>query len=267
MLADKDIIVAARKLDAAERTRKQIRMLSLEYPGLDMPGAYAIQNAWVDIKVAAGRVIKGHKIGLTSKAMQNALNIDMPDSGVLFDDMFFQDAGDVPTKRFIETRVEAELAFVLKLKLSGPNCTVFDVLNATDYVTPALEILDTRILRVDPETKATRTVFDTISDNAANAGIVLGGRAFKPGDTDMRWVGSIVSRNGKVEETGLAAGVLNNPAMGIAWLADRMHEYGKVLEPGQVVLAGSFIRPIEARKGDTIVADYGPWGTVSCYFA
>ncbi len=242
-------------------------MLSLQYPGLDMPGAYAIQNAWVDIKVAAGRVIKGHKIGLTSKAMQNALNIDMPDSGVLFDDMFFQDASDIPTKRFIETRVEAELAFVLKSKLSGPNCTLFDVLNATDYVTPALEILDTRILRVDPETKATRTVFDTISDNAANAGIVLGGRAFKPGDTDMRWVGSIVSRNGKVEETGLAAGVLNNPAMGIAWLADRMHEYGKALEPGQVVLAGSFIRPIEARKGDTIVADYGPWGTVSCYFA
>ncbi|MGE3247259.1 MAG: 2-oxo-hept-4-ene-1,7-dioate hydratase [Beijerinckiaceae bacterium] len=267
MLSQTEIRAAAAKLDEAERSRRQIRMLSLDHPSLDMAGAYAIQSAWVDIKLAAGRTIKGHKIGLTSKAMQNALNIDMPDSGVLFDDMFFQDAGDVPTDRFIETRIEAELAFVLKSRLQGPGCTIFDVLNATDYVTPALEILDTRILRVDPETKKTRSVFDTISDNAANAGLVLGGRAFRPGETDMRWVGAIVSRNGKVEETGLAAGVLNNPAMGIAWLADRMAAYGKALEPGQVVLAGSFIRPIEARKGDTIVADYGPWGTVSCYFA
>ncbi|MDP4593374.1 MAG: 2-oxo-hepta-3-ene-1,7-dioic acid hydratase [Beijerinckiaceae bacterium] len=267
MLSDKNIQIAARKLDAAERTRKQIGILSLEYPALDMASAYAIQQAWVDIKIAAGRSVWGHKIGLTSKAMQNALNIDMPDSGVLFDDMFFQDAGDIPSSRFIETRIEAELAFILKSRLSGPNCSIFDVLNATDYVTPALEILDTRIVRVDPETKATRTVFDTISDNAANAGIVLGGRAMRPQDTDLRWVGSIVSRNGKVEETGLAGGVLNNPAMGIAWLAARMSEYGKALEPGQVVLAGSFIRPIEARKGDTIFADYGPWGTVSCYFA
>lgn len=267
MISDSEIQLAARKLDAAERTRKQIGILSLENPGLDMEGAYAIQQAWVDIKLEGGRAIWGHKIGLTSKAMQNALNIDMPDSGVLFDDMFFQDAGDIPTDRFIETRIEAELAFVLKSRLSGPNCTIFDVLNATDYVTPALEILDTRIMRVDPETKKTRKVFDTIADNAANAGIVLGGRAMRPHDTDMRWVGAIVSRNGKVEETGLAAGVLNNPALGIAWLADRMSQYGKALEPGQVVLAGSFIRPIEARKGDTIFADYGPWGTVSCYFA
>ena len=267
MLTKKDFIAAARQLDEAERNRKQIRMLSLQYPGIDMPGAYAIQQAWMDIKLKSGRSVWGHKIGLTSKAMQNALNIDMPDSGVLLDDMFFQDASDIPTDRFIETRIEAELAFVLKSRLAGPNCTLFDVLNATDYVTPALEILDTRILRIDPETKKTRTVFDTIADNAANAGIVLGGRPFRPGDLDMRFVGAAVFRNGKVEETGLAAGVLNHPAMGIAWLANRMAEYGKALEPGQVVLAGSFIRPIEARKGDTFHADYGPCGTVSCYFA
>lgn len=267
MLKKKDYAGAARKLDEAERARKQIRMLSLDYPSLDMAGAYAIQDAWVDIKLKAGRVIRGHKIGLTSKAMQNALNIDMPDSGVLFDDMFFQDASDIPTDRFIETRIEAELAFVLKKKLEGPDCSIFDVLNATDYITPALEILDTRILRVDPETKKTRTVFDTIADNAANAGLVLGGRPFRPEDTDMRFVGAAVFKNAKVEETGLAAGVLNHPAMGIAWLANRMSAYGKALESGQVVLAGSFIRPIEARKGDTIHADYGPWGTVSCYFA
>jgi len=267
MLTPGEIIAAARRLEEAERTRTQIRMLSLDHPGLDMADAYAIQKAWMDIKRAQGRKIRGHKIGLTSKAMQSALNIDMPDSGVLLDDMFFQDAGDIPTDRFIATRVEAELAFVLKSRLAGPDCTLFDVINATDYVTPALEILDTRILRVDPQTKVTRTVFDTIADNAANAGIVLGGRPFRPMDADMRWVGAIVFKNAQVEETGLAAGVLNHPAMGIAWLANRLAEHGGALEVGQIVLAGSFIRPIEARKGDTFHADYGPWGTVSCHFA
>ncbi len=267
MLGKPEAVAAARRLEEAERTRKQIRMISLDHPDMDMADAYAIQNAWLDIKLASGRKVLGHKIGLTSKAMQYALNIDMPDSGFLLDDMFFDDGSDIPTDRFIQTRIEAELAFVLKSRISGPNCTVYDVLRATEYVTPALEILDTRILRIDPETKKTRTVFDTIADNAADAGIVLGGRAFKPDDADMRWVGAIVSRNAQVEETGLAAGVLNHPARGIAWLANRMAEYGKSLEAGQVVLAGSFIRPIEARKGDTFHADYGPWGTVSCHFA
>ncbi|MDH7794384.1 MULTISPECIES: 2-oxo-hept-4-ene-1,7-dioate hydratase [unclassified Beijerinckia] len=267
MLTQDQVKSAAERLEQAEKTRQQIRMISLDHPGMDMADAYAVQQAWIEMKRKQGRTIKGHKIGLTSKAMQSALNIDMPDSGVLLDDMFFPDAGDIPTDRFIATRIEAELAFVLKSRLEGPHCTLFDVINATDFVTPALEILDTRILRVDPQTKATRTVFDTIADNAANAGIVLGSRPFKPTDVDMRWVGAIVFKNAQVEETGLAAGVLNHPAMGIAWLANRLAERGGTLEPGDVVLAGSFIRPIEARKGDTFHADYGPWGTVSCHFA
>ena len=258
---------AAHRLDEAERTRTQIRMLSLEHPAMDMDDAYAIQAAWMALKLDAGRRVRGHKIGLTSRAMQSALDIDMPDSGVLLDDMFFADGGEIPTQRFIATRIEAELAFVLKAPLSGPDCTLYDVLNATDFCTPALEILDTRILRVDPQTKRTRTVLDTIADNAANAGIVLGGRPFRPLDTDMRWVGAIVMRNGVIEETGLAAGVLNHPATGVAWLANRMAARGARLEAGQVVLAGSFIRPIEARAGDTFHADYGPWGSVSCHFA
>ncbi len=267
MLGPSEVLAAAQRLEEAERTRKQIRMISLDHPDMDMADAYAVQNAWLKIKLDSGRKVLGHKIGLTSKAMQYAVNVNIPDSGFLLDDMFFADGSDIPTDRFIQTRIEAELAFVLKSRLSGPNCTLFDVLRATEYVTPALEILDTRIMRVDAETKKTRTVFDTISDNAADAGIVLGGRPFRPEDTDMRWVGAAVSRNAQVEETGLAAGVLNHPAMGIAWLANRMAEYGGALEAGQVVLAGSFIRPIEARKGDTFHADYGPWGSVSCYFA
>jgi len=262
-----DIRRAAGRLDQAEKTRQQIRQLSLEYPGIALEEAYAIQKAWIEIKVAEGRVIKGHKIGLTSKAMQSALGIDEPDSGVLLDDMFFADGGLVPSDRFIGTRVEAELAFVMKQRLAGPDCTMLDVLNATDFVVPALEILDTRIERVDALTKSTRKIFDTVADNAANAGIVLGGCPLRPLDADLRWIGALCYRNGQLEETGLAAGVLNHPATSVAWLANKIAAHGLALEPGQVVLAGSFIRPIETRKGDTIQADYGPYGTVSCYFA
>jgi 2-oxo-hept-3-ene-1,7-dioate hydratase len=266
-LSADDIRLAAERLHHAEQTRKQIRQLSLDHPGITLDDAYAIQKAWVAIKVAEGRVVRGHKIGLTSKAMQSALNINEPDSGVLLDDMFFADGGLVPSDRFIGTRVEAELAFIMKQRLSGPDCTMFDVLNATDFVVPALEILDTRIERVDPATKSTRKIFDTIADNAANAGIVLGGRPLRPGDADLRWIGALCYRNGQLQETGLAAGVLNHPATSVAWLANKIAANGLALEAGQVVLAGSFIRPIETRKGDTIQADYGPYGTVSCYFA
>jgi 2-oxo-hept-3-ene-1,7-dioate hydratase len=266
-LSNDDIQTCANRLHQAEKTRKQIRQLSQDYPAITIADAYAIQKAWVDLKLAEGRVVKGHKIGLTSKAMQSALNIDEPDSGVLLNEMFFADGGLAPTDRFIATRVEAELAFIMSKRLSGPDCTMFDVLNATDFVVPALEILDTRIERVDRETKATRKIFDTIADNAANAGIVLGGRPVRPLETDLRWIGALCFKNGQIEETGLAAGVLNHPATAVAWLANKIAPLGLALEPGQVVLAGSFIRPIETRKGDTIQADYGAYGSVSCHFA
>jgi 2-oxo-hept-3-ene-1,7-dioate hydratase len=266
-LSREDIHISANRLHQAEKMRQQIRQLSQDLPEITIADAYAIQKAWIDIKLAEGRIVKGHKIGLTSKAMQSALNIDEPDSGVLLDDMFFADGGLVPTERFIATRVEAELAFVMNKRLAGPRCTMFDVLNATDFVVPALEILDTRIERIDPKTGATRKIFDTIADNAANAGIVLGGRPIRPLEADLRWVGALCFRNGQLEETGLAAGVLNHPATAVAWLVNKIAPLGLALEPGQVVLAGSFIRPIETRKGDTIQADYGAYGSVSCYFA
>jgi 2-oxo-hept-3-ene-1,7-dioate hydratase len=267
MLSKADIGKAAARLDEAERTRTQIRMFSIEHPEMTLEDAYVVQREWIALKVAAGRTIKGHKIGLTSKAMQSTLGITEPDLGVLLDDMFFDDGANIPTDRFIATRLEAELAFILKDKLSGPDCTIFDVMSATAYVTPALEILDTRIQRVDPQTKATRKIVDTISDNAANAGIVIGGRPFRPNEADMRWVSALVYRNGQLEETGVAAGVLNHPANAVAWLANKLHPLGVALQPGHVVLSGSFIRPIDARKGDTFHADYGPYGSISCYFA
>ena len=259
-------IEAARRLDEAERTRAQIRMLSLDYPQMTMADAYAVQNAWRALQVARGERIVGHKIGLTSKAMQAAVGIDQPDSGFLTQRMVFADGGVVPSERFIGLRIEAELAFVLKAPLSGRGLTVEDVIAATDYVTPALEILDTRIFRVDPETKQTRRVFDTIADNAANAGIVVGGRRFDPRGVDLGRIGAIVAKNGEIEETGLAAGVLGHPARGIAWLAARLAENGEGLQPGEILLAGSFIRPIEVARGDAIAADYGDYGTVSVKF-
>jgi 2-oxo-hept-3-ene-1,7-dioate hydratase len=258
---------AAERLFIAERDRQQIPLLSQQFPEAGLDEAYAVQDAFVARKLASGRVARGWKIGLTSKAMQYALNIDTPDSGVLLDDMVFPDSATIRPDRFIQPRVEAEIAFVMKAPLKGPDVTIFDVLNATDYVTPALEILDTRIQRADPKTGRIRTVFDTIADNAANAGIVTGGRPMRPDSVDLRWIGAIVSRNGQVEETGLGAGVLNHPAQGIAWLANRLSLYGRSIAAGDIVLSGSFIRPVEARHGDTIVADFGPCGTVSVYFS
>ncbi len=266
MLADKDIATAARALDAAERTRVQTGLISLKHPEATMDDAYAIQSAWVKLKLVSGRKVIGWKIGLTSKAMQSALNITTPDSGVLLDDMVFADGATIPGNRFIQPRVEAEIAFVIKSDLRGPNTTAEQVLAATDYVVPSLEILDTRILRVDPITKKTRNIIDTISDNAANAGLVLGKQKFKPQDIDMRWMGAIVSRDGEVEETGLGAGVLNDPARGIAWLANRLAQYGDHISAGQVVLSGSFIRPIETQHGTVIHAEFGSYGSVGCMF-
>ncbi|SLN70806.1 2-oxo-hept-4-ene-1,7-dioate hydratase [Oceanibacterium hippocampi] len=266
MLDKATIQEAARRLDEAEKTGRQIRQFSLEYPGITIEDGYAIQRAWVDMKLAAGRTLKGHKIGLTSKAMQYSSNIDEPDYGSLLDDMFFRDGAEIPFARFIEPRVEVELAFVLGKRLSGPDCTIFDVLNATDYVVPAIEIIDARIQRVDPDSGVTRKVFDTISDNAANAALVIGGRPFRPDDGDMRWISAICYRNAQIEESGVAAAVLNHPANGVAWLANKFAAHDVVLEPGQIILGGSFTRPVFARKGDTFHVDYGPYGSISCCF-
>ncbi len=258
---------AAADLLQAEKTRQQKGLLSLRYPDIGMDDAYAIQSALMVAKLEERRSVIGWKIGLTSKAMQSALNIDIPDSGVLFDDMLFENASTVPKGRFIQPRIEAEIAFVMKAPLAGEAVTREQVIAATDHVAPSLEILDTRILRADPETGTTRNVYDTISDNAANAGIVLGKERHAVDAHDLRWTGAIVSRNGEVEETGLGAGVLNDPVEGIVWLARRMEQYGQRIEAGQVILSGSFIRPVECPPGTSVSADFGPFGSVDIDFA
>mgnify|MGYP000898426163 CR=1 FL=1 len=249
----------AAELQQSEQSRVQVEHFSKRFPGMTIEDGYAISRAWVAMKIAAGRTVKGHKIGLTSRAMQQASQIDEPDYGTLLDDMFFA-PGDIPANRFIAPRVEVELAFVLKRKLSGANLSVGDVLDATEYVTPAIEIIDSRIEQFDRHTKVMRKVFDTISDNAANAGIILGGRKAPPREVDLPWVGAILRQNGVVEETGLAAGVQGHPAIGVAWLAAKLSAWGEFLDAGEVVLAGSFTRPALAKPGDVFDADYGPLG-------
>ena len=267
MMTPADHSRAAQDLLHAEATGEQIGLLSLRHPGMGMDDAYAVQNAIYKAKLAQGRRVIGWKIGLTSKAMQYALNIDIPDSGILFDDMAFDHGATVPAGRFIQPRVEAEIAFVMKSAIGGANVTRADVIAATDYVAPSLEILDTRIKRVDAATQKTRTVYDTISDNAANAGVVLGPQRHDIAAFDLRWVGAITSRNGAVEETGLGAGVLNDPIESVVWLAQRMAQYGQSIEPGQIILSGSFIRPVECPPGTQIHADFGDFGHVDIGFA
>ncbi|MCC7151521.1 MAG: 2-oxo-hepta-3-ene-1,7-dioic acid hydratase [Rubrivivax sp.] len=267
MLDTATIQSLARELYEARKSRQPLRQFSRRFPDMTIEDGYSIQREWVQLELADGRTIKGRKIGLTSRAMQIASQITEPDYAPLMDDMFFAQGGDIPFDRFIAPRVEVELAFILGKPLAGPGVSLFDVLAATDYVTPAVEIIDARIEQFDRDTRQMRKVFDTISDFAANAGIVLGGRPVRPLDVDLRWVGAMLFKNGVIEETGLAAAVLNHPATGVAWLADKIAPYGESLAAGQVVLAGSFTRPVAAAAGDSFHVDYGPLGAVSFRFA
>ncbi|MFN4193839.1 MAG: 2-oxo-hept-4-ene-1,7-dioate hydratase [Tabrizicola sp.] len=261
-----EIEAAAEMLFQAERTGRQCGLLSILHPGMTLDEAYAVQAALVARKRAAGARVIGWKIGLTSRAMQQALGIDTPDSGVLLDDMLFADGATVPRGRFIQPRIEAEIAFGMNFPLRGPEVTRDEVLAATAWVAPALEILDTRILRADPATGRARIITDTVSDNAANAGVVLGPERHAADALDLRWVGAIVTRDGVVEETGLGAGVLNDPVTGILWLVHRLARYGQGIEAGQILLSGSFIRPVEAPPGSRFHADFGPFGAVGLVF-
>ncbi len=265
MLAPDVIQQLAAELHESEKSRVQVEHFSKRYPQMTVEDGYAVSREWVKAKIAEGRIVKGHKIGLTSRAMQQASQITEPDYGTLLDDMFFEQ-GDIPFTRFIAPRVEVELAFVLGKRLKGPNVTICDVLAATDYVVPAIEIIDARIEQFDRHTKQMRKVFDTIADNAANAGIVTGGRPVKPDAVDLRWVSALLYKNGVIEESGVAAAVLNHPATGVAWLANKLAPWDECLEAGEVVLGGSFTRPTTALPGDTFHADYGPLGSIAFRF-
>jgi len=266
-LSPQQIADAVDTLHRAEQARVQVPALTLSYPDMDLADAYAVQSGWVDRKLAEGRRVIGYKIGLTSRAMQMAMKIDTPDYGVLLDDMVFANGGTIQAGRFTDPRVEVEFAFVMKKSLFGEDVSLEQVLDATDYVVPALELIAARSFRTDPDTGYTRTVVDTIADNAANAGIIVGDVKTRPQDIDLRRAGAILFLNGEVEETGLGAGVMNHPAHGIRWVCKRFAPHGIGLEPGQVILSGSFTRPVIVRAGDHIRADYGPQGIIDVAFS
>jgi len=259
MLSDADRNKAADILMNAEKERKQAVQLTKTFPGITIEDSYAISSEVAKRKIAAGARLIGHKVGLTSKAMQRSSQIDEPDYGYLMDFMMIPDGAKVSHENFCLPRVEVELAFVLGKALKGPGIGLTDVLRATEYVVPALEIVDARLQ--DP-----RKIFDTVADNGAAAGIVVGGRPVGPLEVDLRWVGGIMYRNAEIEETGVAAGVLGHPALGVAWLANKLGTHGIGLEPGHLVLAGSFTRVVFAKKGDTLHGDFGALGGIAVQF-
>ena len=265
-LSSGQVAAVAAAHETARRSVTAIKRVTLTHPQMTIDDAYACQQAWVDLQVAGGSTIRGHKIGLTSRAMQQAVNIDEPDFGALLDYMFIDNGAQLTAAEFLDPKLEVEIAFVLGRRLFGDNVTVTDVLAATDYVMPAAELIDARSYRTDPDDGVTRTVCDTISDNAANAAIITGATRVKAHAFDLRWVGAIMKRNGVVEETGLGAGVLDDPVLGIVWLARKLAPYGVALEAGETILAGSFTRPVACRAGDEFHIDYGPFGELTCGF-
>lgn len=260
MLDESLIAEIADELVAASRDREQVPLLTARNPGMSVDDAYAVQGLWADRRRAEGRQLVGRKIGLTSKVMQVATGITEPDYGVIFDDMVYESGDTIPFDAFTSVRVEVELAFVLGAPLSGAGVTVDEVLGATEYVVPALEILSSRIQLEG------RTIVDTISDNAAMGAMVLGDAHTDPAGLDLPWVSAVLRRNGNIEESGVAAAVLEHPAAGVAWLAGKLAQHGASLAAGETILAGSFTRPIWIERGDDVLADYRELGTIACRF-
>jgi 2-oxo-hept-3-ene-1,7-dioate hydratase len=267
MLNQEAIDALARAYHAAEKSRQRTRAGSVLHANFSIDDAYAVQRRCVDIKLAEGNSVKGRKIGLTSRAMQRAVKMAEPDYGTLLADMFYESGAEIPVARFIQPRIECELGFVIGKRLKGPGCTIFDVLSATDYVVPCVEIVDGRTHRVDPDTQRPNCILDNIADNAAAAALVAGGRPVRPLDADLRWIAALCHRNGTIEESGVAAAVMNHPANGVAWLTNKLSSFDAGLEAGEFVLAGSFTGMVEVRAGDTFHIDYGSVGSISCHFA
>ena len=260
MLSDDERNRAVALLLEAETSRKPIPQLSKTFPDMKIEDAYRIQYLWSQQRITSGARLAGHKIGLTSRAMQMASKMTEPDYGRILDDALFNDGARIDAGRFIKPRLEVELAFVMGSDLEGPTTRVHDVMRAAEYVVPALEIIDYR-------TEVPRTITDTIADNAAFAAIILGGRLIRPFDVDIRWVGATLSKNGVIEESGVSAAVMGHPAAGVAWLVNKLSAVGEKLEKGQIVLAGSFTRPVDIAAGDVIHADYGSLGSIGVSFS
>jgi 2-keto-4-pentenoate hydratase len=248
------------KLYEAERTQQSLPPLTESYPGITVDDAYAIQRVIIDHKLRDGALIVGHKIGLTSLAMQQLLGVDQPDYGHLLDTMMVPDGSAVQREDLIAPRVEAEIAFVLREELRGPGVTVAKVMSATQYVFAALEIVDSRI--ADWKIK----LQDTIADNASSCRMVQGGRYVGVDDIDLRLTGLVLEKNGEVANTAAGAAVLGHPAQAVAWLANKLAEFDTSLKPGQVILPGALSAMVPVQAGDQVRATFDRLGSVSVRF-
>jgi 2-oxo-hept-3-ene-1,7-dioate hydratase/2-keto-4-pentenoate hydratase len=257
-LSDSDVASAAKALYQAELDKQWITPISEQYPDADIHDAYRISQAVTELKLAAGRKVKGHKIGLTSKAMRQLTNATEPDYGTLFDDWFVLEGSEVDRSSMNRPLVEVELAFVLKEPLEGPGINVADVIRATDFVVPSIEIVDVR-----QNGRGPKMLIDSISDAAACGLVILGANPARLHDIDVRNIGASLSINGDIEESGMSRAVMGNPINAVTWLANKLHEYGVTPEAGHTILSGSFIKAIPFQVGDTVEALFNDLGEVT----
>ena len=233
------------------QTRKALPLLTQSYPQIAMDDAYAIQKAFVEHKLAQGRTVRGYKVGLTSKAMQEMSGATEPDFSAMTDDLFLPEDTALEAARFFRPLIEIEIAFVMKSALKGPGILPVDVLRATDFVVPSIEVVD---FRVGPAPGM--TVVDTVADLAACGAAVIGSNPCRLKDIDLRRVHGQMIINGKVEQEGYASAVLGNPVTAVAWLANKLGEFGITFEAGQTILTGSFVRAMPVKVGDEVVARF-----------
>jgi 2-keto-4-pentenoate hydratase len=251
----------ARNLLDAYGSGKPIAPLTATYDDLTLDDAYAIQLLQIRELLDAGRVVKGHKVGLTSAAMQRLLGVDEPDYGHLLDDFFHLEHAPIPFDRFLQPRIEPEVAFVLAKPLRGPGVTVHEAIAAVDFVLPALEIVDSRI-------EAWHIgLLDTIADNASSGAVVLGSSPTDLRDVDLRLAGAVMTRNGAVVGTGAGGAVLGSPITSLVWLANTVGAHGVTLEAGQVVLPGAVCAMVPVAAGDVVTANFTGLGSVTARFA
>lgn len=262
-ISKEEITICAEALKEAEVTGLQIPTLTSKFPQMTIRDAYLIQDEWVKMKLDGGRNVVGHKVGLTSKVMQEAFGIDEPDFGVLLDDMVHMSGTSLQISNFIEPRIEIELAFILSDDINAANPTAQEILDAVDHVIPAMELIDFRTIGDDPNHK--RTVKDTIADNAANAAIIMGDHHI-PKNEALEWVSAVLRKNDEVVHTGVASAVLGHPLNSMKWLIKKYAGLNRSLKKDQIVLAGSFTAPIPVKAGDKIVADFNQFGKVTCSF-
>jgi 2-keto-4-pentenoate hydratase len=259
-LSDAQRDEVAELLRVAEETCVAVPPIISTHPGIDVVDAYEIQLRNIRRRLAAGRTVLGHKVGLSSLAMQQMMGVDEPDYGHLLDDMLLHEDLPVEAGRYLIPRVEVEVGFVLGADLPGEGCTVEDVLRSTEYVVPAIELIDSRIAGWKIG------LFDTIADNASSAGLLLGKERRKPDELDLTTIDATLSRNGEQVATGRSDAVLGNPAIAVAWLAQKVASFGVRLEAGHVVLPGSCTRAYDVKAGDSVVATFEGLGTVSASF-